>query len=203
MCCTVRRRFLPRPDMASSRSVEMTQESKLGWRGQPVSLTDNQLSVLNRLMDGLIPCSGGFPAPSAVGVAEDFVALCLGDESADMPGRLSTAVFLERIARLAEGELSQWTSIDEALLHLDQNEQEFFHFLLILTYYGYYSRAPVIDRIRRDVPGGRDYQPTPQPAGYDAAGTNWSQIVLPQRGSYIPTEKVAPLVRPRVQDVGD
>jgi hypothetical protein len=187
---------------AAKRVAPRTAKPPLGGStGGAVILTALQRAILRAASDEIIPPGEGFPAPSEVGVVEDFMPRYitpLGEEPRHFPfvahEQFSTAVDALGQRFLDAGPEERV----ETLRAVERDDPIFFGQLRDLVYYGYYSRAAVTDAIRAHLPAGGDYHGAPQPYGYAGVIEDWDLSRLPRgRGRYIPTDRVRSIaVRP-------
>jgi hypothetical protein len=171
-------------------------QAAMGGLAEPVRFTDGQIRVLKAASDELIPPGEGFPAPSEVGVIEDFLGRYItpgGQEPTHFPFA-SEDDFKAHVNALGEDFLVGDSARRVATLKkVEQESSAFFSQLLSLVYYGYYSRPQVIEAIRTNLVAGRDYHGPPQPYGYLSELEQWDDSKLPRgRGTYIQTADVKP-----------
>lgn len=179
---------------ADQREAFRAASAEPGGNRTPVPLTDTQREVLSGIADELIPPGAGFPAPSEVGVVDDFFVRYITPASAaanwfPFAGEEEFKAAVDRLAGpfLAadhDGRVSQ-------LAALEREQPEFFGQLRALTYAGYYSRPAVLLALRRALPAARDYHGPPLPYGYDLTTPDWGEITPPGTGSYTETSDVA------------
>ncbi|GJF03141.1 gluconate 2-dehydrogenase subunit 3 family protein [Pseudonocardia sp. D17] len=160
----------------------------------PVMFSDHQRTVLRAIVDELVPPGEGFPAPSEVGVVEDFIPRYVaptGSRTAPFPGavedRFTAALDAVEPEILAE-DREQRVAV---LRRLENDDPEFFGQLRALTYAGYYSRPAVVLVMRTHLRAARDYNGPPLPYGYDRLTTDWDGFTPPSDGRFIATEDVA------------
>lgn len=176
------------------REVWRSLIARPGGNREKVHLTDRQKNILDVVMDELIPAAGGFPAPSEVGVVEEFVTRYLTPDDAVtcfFPYARESE-FTQALDRLGE-RLLDMSAVERVaeLARWEDTEPEFFGQLRTLTYAGYYSRPPVVQVIREVLEAGRDYHGPPLPYGYAEVTADWSGETPPAGvGSYIPTDAV-------------
>lgn len=174
-----------------------------GAAGARVTFDDRQVAILKAASDEIIPPGDGFPAPSTVGVVEDFIPRYItprGEEPRHFPF-VAEAEFKASVDALGQPFLqAQSAKRVEMLRVAERDDPTFFLQLKSLVYYGYYSRPAVTDAIRQNLEAGRDYRGAPQPYGYATCIEDWDMSQLPiGRGRYIPTSEVR---RVAVQPVG-
>jgi Gluconate 2-dehydrogenase subunit 3 len=166
----------------------------LGGNARPISLTGTQRDVLNALIDRIVPGGDGFPAPSAVGVVEEFFVRYVDADEVTVPHfpYAREASFKAKLDAVGDSVLSaDDPGRVEILSRLEREDPEFFGQLRALTYAGYYSRPEVVRAIRANVNGGGDYRGRPQPYGYAEVTEDWDVAELAGGpGSYIPTDDV-------------
>jgi len=159
-----------------------------------VQFTELQLAILRAASDEIIPPGDGFPAPSEVGVVEDFMPRYItpaGEEPTHFP-----FVAEDRYKAAAETLGQEFVDAGsdrrvEILARVERDQPEFFDQLRSLVYYGYYSRPAVTEAIRVNLEAGHDYRGAPQPYGYVGTIEDWDLTALPRgRGRYIPTTQV-------------
>jgi hypothetical protein len=165
-----------------------------GADGARVTFTDKQIEILKAASDEIIPPGDGFPAPSAVGVVEDFIPRYItprGEEPEHFPF-VAEAGFKASVDVLGQRFLdSPSAKRVEMLRATERDDPTFFLEMKTLVYYGYYSRPVVTDAIRHNLEAGRDYRGAPQPYGYARSIEDWDLTKLPRgRGRYIPTAEV-------------
>jgi hypothetical protein len=159
-----------------------------------VTFTDQQIDILKAACDEIIPPGDGFPAPSTVGVVEDFIPRYItprGEVPEHFPF-VAEAEFKASVDALGQRFLdSPLAKRVEMLRATERDDPTFFLELKTLVYYGYYSRPVVTDAIRYNLEAGRDYRGAPQPYGYSRCIEDWDLARLPRgRGRYIPTAEV-------------
>jgi hypothetical protein len=159
-----------------------------------VSFTDQQIEILKAASDEIIPPGHGFPAPSTVGVVEDFIPRYItprGEVPAHFPF-VAEAEFKASVDALGQRFLDSPSARRvEMLRATEHDDPTFFVELKTLVYYGYYSRPVVTDAIRHNLEAGRDYRGAPQPYGYARCIEDWDLTKLPRgRGRYVPTADV-------------
>jgi hypothetical protein len=188
---------------AAARQVRpATAKPPLGGASDgAVVLTERQRAILRAASDEIIPPGEGFPAPSAVGVIEDFMPRYItprGEEPGHFPF-VAEETFTAAVDALGQRFLDAGPDERvETLRAVERDNPTFFAQLRDLVYYGYYSRAAVTEAIRAHLEAGRDYHGAPQPYGYAGVIEDWDQSRLPRgRGRYIPTAEVRRIeVRP-------
>jgi hypothetical protein len=169
-----------------------------GWL-PGISLTPTQISVLNAVVDRLIPGGEGFPAPSEVDVVSFFRRYIApeGQEPKWFPfiGELE---FLARLDAFGEKFIRSSPAAQvETLRTLEITEVFFFARIRDLTYYAYYSRPAVITAINANLEAGKDLRNSPQPFGYSDTMDDWDEQLLSRvRGTYTRTEDVRPVEVP-------
>jgi hypothetical protein len=159
-----------------------------------VGFNDRQVAILKAASDEIIPPGAGFPAPSAVGVVEDFMPRYItprGEEPQHFPF-VAEAEFKSAVDALGQGFVDAGSDRRvEMLRAVERDNSTFFVHLRDLVYYGYYSRPAVTEAIRANLEAGRDYHGAPQPYGYAETMEDWDVSMLPRgRGRYIPTAEV-------------
>jgi hypothetical protein len=159
-----------------------------------VRLTGQQVAILNAASDQIIPPGDGFPAPSSVGVVEEFMPRYItprGQEPQHYP-LVAEEQFTAAVDALGRRFLDAGSDQRvEMLQRVERDDPTFFTQLRTLVYYGYYSRPAVTEAIRANLEAGRDYHGAPQPYGYAASMEDWDLTALPRgRGRYIPTAEV-------------
>jgi hypothetical protein len=174
-----------------------------GADGARVSFSDQQVAILKAASDEIIPPGGGFPAPSAVAVVEDFIPRYVtprGEEPRHFPF-VAEVAFKASVDALGQPFLDANSAKRvEMLRAAERDDPTFFIQLKSLVYYGYYSRPVVTGAIRQNLEAGRDYRGAPQPYGYATCIEDWDMSKLPRgRGRYIATAEVR---RVAVQPVG-
>jgi hypothetical protein len=169
-----------------------------GWL-PGIAITPTQASVLNAIVDQLIPGGEGFPAPSEVDVLSFFRRYIApeGQEPKWFPF-LGESEFRERLDALGEDFVrSSPADQVETLTTMEQAEEFFFARVRDMTYYAYYSRPAVITAINRNLEAGRDLRNSPQPFGYSDTMDGWDEQLLGRvKGSYTRTEDVRPVEIP-------
>lgn len=171
---------------------------RLGGNAKLIRFNDKQVAILKAAADQIIPPGGGFPAPSAVGVVEDFMGRYItprGEEPKYFPFAAEDD-FKAAVDRLGDEFLSADPAKQvEILKRIEQESPTFFTQLRDLVYYGYYSRPQVIRAINENLEAGRDYHGPPQPYGYLHAVEKWDESTFPRgRGKHIRTEDVKPVI---------
>jgi hypothetical protein len=169
-------------------------QAAVGGLAEPVRFTERQIRVLKAASEELIPPGEGFPAPSEVGVVEDFMGRYIAP-TGEAPTHFPFAAeedFKAHVDALGDDLLSADSTERVAILkHVEREASAFFSQLLSLVYYGYYSRPQVIAAIRANLVAGRDYHGPPQPYGYLSGLEQWDDAKLPRgRGTYIRTADV-------------
>ena len=165
-----------------------------GAAGGAVHFDDRQVAVLKAACDEIIPPGDGFPAPSAVGVVEDFMPRYItprGEQPQHFPF-VAEEEFKAAVDALGQRFLDADSEQRVAMLRaVERDDSTFFTQLRDLVYYGYYSRPVVTEAIRANLEAGRDYHGAPQPYGYVGSIEDWDVSRLPRgRGRYIPTAEV-------------
>lgn len=165
-----------------------------GAAGAGVTFSDQQVAILKAASDEIIPPGDGFPAPSSVGVVEDFIPRYItprGKEPQHYPF-VAEADFKASVDALGQQFLDGHSAKRvEMLRATERDDPSFFLELKSLVYYGYYSRPVVTEAIRQNLEAGRDYRGAPQPYGYAQGIEDWDTSKLPRgRGRYIPTGEV-------------
>jgi hypothetical protein len=169
---------------------------KLDGEGAGIKLSQSELEVLNGVADALIPPEGGFPAPSAVRVAEDFIVRYVtpaGEPLVHYPqlGEDELRGFLAEL--FADG-----AGAEDALRRVERERPDLFAKVRDLVYYGYYSRVEVVGAIRATLEAGRNLRAAPQPQGYLDVTEPWDASLFQHgRGTYTPTEDVGRSVQVR------
>lgn len=169
---------------------EIRARPQLGGEYPPVGFTKRHRAVLHALADALIPPANGFPAPSAVGIA-DFIGRYLAPTGT--PARWypfltedDVKTRLDGIERA--GDDPGWAAELETL---ERAHPEFFTALRTLVYQGYYSHTTVTGLISTMIPGAHDLRRSPQPYGYLDGLEAWDEAALARvRGSYTGTAQV-------------
>ncbi|TDD30006.1 gluconate 2-dehydrogenase subunit 3 family protein [Kribbella turkmenica] len=166
--------------------------SQLGGNPVPVVFTDRQIAALGAIADELIPAGDGFPAPSSVGVVEEFFTRYVtpADIVVNRFPYARETEFKAAVDALADDFLAANSAgrVNQ-LANLERDEPDFFGQLRALTYGGYYSRPAVLVALR-SLPAGRDYHGAPLPRGYDQTTADWDDLIPPGVGSYIRTTDV-------------
>ena len=165
-----------------------------GAAGAGVTFSDQQVAILKAASDEIIPPGDGFPAPSTVGVVEDFIPRYITprDEEPQHYPFVAEADFKASVDALGQRFLDSHSAKRvEMLRATERDDPSFFLELKSLVYYGYYSRPVVTEAIRHNLEAGRDYRGAPQPYGYAQCIEDWDMSKLPRgRGRYIPTGEV-------------
>ncbi len=153
------------------------------------SLTSTERTILELILDTLLPPDGHFPAPSETDMIDDFILkhLPASDASPPYPG-----VDLAGL-RLILGRISEDMNMTAALEELERDEPDRFQALWALAVFGYYSRPAVIEAIQHDLKPA--YHGAPLPHGYAhviVPGTRRYPLQMPVAppGHYIATEDV-------------
>ncbi|MGD9527326.1 MAG: gluconate 2-dehydrogenase subunit 3 family protein [Pseudonocardia sp.] len=166
-----------------------------GGNRVPVTFSKHQTAVLRAIVDELVPPGDGFPAPSEVGVVEDFVPRYVaprGSRTKPFPGAVEDA-FTAALDAVDQQILSADRAQRVAVLRkLEESDPEFFGQLRALTYAGYYSRPAVVSVMRVNLRAARDYNGPPLPYGYDRVTPDWDGFTLPEDGRFTATDDVAP-----------
>lgn len=165
-----------------------------GGNRVPIVLTGVQVTVLNTVVDELVPPGEGFPAPSEVHVVEQFFTRYIaprGARTAPFPGATEDAftAALDAFAPQIHGK--EHDERVAALARLENEDPDFFGQLRALTYAGYYSRPAVVLALRANLPAARDYNGPPLPYGYDRTTSDWSGMTPPDGGRFTATADVA------------
>jgi hypothetical protein len=165
---------------------------KLDGESEGIELSAEELAALNQIADALIPPGDGFPAPSSVRIAEDFLVRYV--TPADRPTvhypQLGEAELRDFLAELVAG-LAKGVDLVDTLRQTESKRQALFEKLRGLVYYGYYSRVEVVAAIRSTLEAGRDYRGAPQPCGYLDVTDQWRPSMFEHhRGTYTRTADV-------------
>lgn len=157
------------------------------------SLSDDERSVLEQVLDALLPPTGSFPLPSQTDLIDQFIMARVPawDERQSLYPGLDAPRLKSLLAHLAHVQ-----NVTDALAHLEREQPEMFQSIWRLAVYGYYSRAETIAAIQRDLAPA--YHGAPLPLGYSGAMAPWDagdplQMPRSPRGSYIPTAGVKPV----------
>lgn len=164
-----------------------------GGNRNPVVLTERQRNTLRAIVDEIIPPGEGFPAPSEVGVVDDFIPRYVtprGARTAPFPAAREEEFCSGLDAVSAELQAADRDARIAVLCRLEADEPEFFGQLRALTYAGYYSRPAVVEVLRSTLDAARDYHGPPLPYGYDATTRDWDDLVPPADGRFIATLEV-------------
>jgi Gluconate 2-dehydrogenase subunit 3 len=180
------------------RDAFRAARAELGGYPTPIAFSERERQVLNAICDEIIPPGRGFPAPSAVGVVEDFFSRYIAPKGATVT-RFPNVIedtFKSGLATLGQEFLTKdHAGRVAALKRLEIEQSEFFGQLRALTYGGYYSRPEVIAALRHNHDAGRDYRGAPQPYGYEGSTMDWGDMIPPRKqAGYTATEDVKRLV---------
>ncbi|WP_248761395.1 gluconate 2-dehydrogenase subunit 3 family protein [Pseudarthrobacter sp. SSS035] len=158
--------------------------------------SERHTAVFNAFADALIPAGHGFPAPSDVEITR-FVARYItpDDEASNWYPMLTAEEIRVRLDSLREDLLDADPGrTEKRLLAFETSEPAAFTVLRDLVYFGYYSHPMVVRALNEQLPAGRDYHQTPQPAGYMEGLEPWAPESLTKvQGTYLRTEDVVPL----------
>ncbi|MGA7670626.1 MAG: hypothetical protein WBW04_09400 [Nitrolancea sp.] len=154
------------------------------------SLSVEERSTLERVLDALLPPTGSFPLPSQTNMIDEFILKRIPE--VDERGSLYPGLDSSRLKALL-GELAGDPDMTESLSMLQNENPTQFQAVLSLAVYGYYSRAETITAIQRDLAPA--YHGAPLPLGYAGAMAPWDandplQMPRSPRGSYVPTNQV-------------
>ncbi len=188
------------PEGGDRRDAFRAARAKPGGYPTPISFSDHERTLLNAICDEIIPADGGFPAPSTVGVVDEFFARYIAPAGATVT-RFPDAKeddFKADLAHLGADFLARDSAGRVAALkQLEAEHSAFFGQLRALTYAGYYSRPAVIVVLRGAHDAGRDYRGAPQPYGYDTTTMDWGDMIPPKkRATYTATKAVKRIVLP-------
>ena len=150
----------------------------------PIVFSDHEREALHAIVDEIIPPGRGFPAPSQVGVVEEFFTRYIAPSGSSIT-RFPNAVedqFKAALAGFGKKFLAK-NKVDRVadLARLEAEQPEFFGQLRALTYAGYYSRPEVIVALRRTHDAGRDYNGPPLPYGYDESTLDWDEMISSEK----------------------
>ena len=133
-------------------------------------LSEEQRTLLEAVLDRLIPAAGVMPGAGAAGTADHI------DGVAGASAQMATlfAAGLRSIELAASRRGSSFVEMtgdqqDEALRHIESNKSSFFETLLMHTYNGYYSNPAVVEAL------GLEPRP-PQPRGHEVAFGDFSSL---------------------------
>lgn len=133
-------------------------------------LSSEQRSLLNAVLNRLIPATDSMPGAGQAGTA-DYLDSVAGDSP--RLGRQFTEG-LRRIEMAATSRGAGFTELgttqqDEVLKDVETSESAFFETLLLHTYNGYYSNARVVEAL------GLEPRP-PQPRGHEVEFGDFSSL---------------------------
>lgn len=190
---------VPERQVGSAESVAQGQQTRwrLGGSSPPIEFSMEETATMAAMADAIIPPGKGFPAPSKVRVAEDFVPRYVARDDAKVvyfPFVRESEIkgALRDVSQKVEG----GATVGDILAAYESETPELFQKLRNLVYFGYYSRPPVVGAIQQNLEAGKDYRVSPQPYGYLDVIEEWEPDLDPgqtSRGSYTPTEDVQPL----------
>ena len=133
-------------------------------------LSEEQRTLLEAVLDRLIPAAGVMPGAGAAGTADHI------DGVAGASAQMATlfAVGLRSIESAAVRRGTDFVEMsgdqqDEVLRHIESNKSSFFETLLMHTYNGYYSNPAVVEAL------GLEPRP-PQPRGHEVAFGDFSSL---------------------------
>ncbi len=154
------------------------------------TLSDEERSTLERVLDALLPPTGSFPLPSQTNLIDEFILKRV--PQVDDRGSLYPGIDSARLKGILS-DLSDAGDLTESLSKLQREQSAQFQALWSLAVYGYYSRAETIAAIQQDLAPA--YHGAPLPTGYIAAMERWDandalQMPRSPRGAFIPTEQV-------------
>jgi|GEM_PF-5018428 len=186
---------VPGPD--DPREKFESVKPRVGGNPEPIKFSAKQEAILKAVADQIIPPGGGFPAPSEVGVVEDFMARYVtpsGQEAKWYPF-VAEKDFKSAVDALGDGFLSADANKKvEVLKRLEVDSTAFFTQLRDMVYFGYYSRPAVVRAIQENLEAGRDYHGPPQPYGYLTVTEKWDDSMIPRgRGGYTKTKDIKPV----------
>ena len=192
---------VPSSDWGDVRGAFRAASAEPGGNRIPIVFSDHEREALHAIVDEIIPPGRGFPAPSQVGVVEEFFTRYIAPSGSSIT-RFPNAVEDQFKAALA-GFGKKFLAKDKVarvadLARLEAEQPEFFGQLRALTYAGYYSRPEVIVALRRTHDAGRDYNGPPLPYGYDESTLDWGDMIPPKnRSGYTATDSVKRIKRSR------
>ena len=190
---------VPSSDWGDVRGAFRAASAEPGGNQIPIVFSAHEREALHAIVDEIIPPGRGFPAPSQVGVVEEFFTRYIAPSGSSIT-RFPNAVEDEFKAALA-GFGKKFLGKDKVarvtdLARLEAEQPEFFGQLRALTYAGYYSRPEVIVALRRTHDAGRDYNGPPLPYGYDESTLDWGDMIPPKnRSGYTATNSVKRIKR--------
>ena len=154
------------------------------------TLSGEERSTLERVLDALLPPTGSFPIPSRTNLIDEFILKRVPE--VDERGALYPGLDSTRLKALLSA-LAGVQDMAAALSSLQRERPAQFQSLWSLAVYGYYSRAETIEAIQRDLAPA--YHGAPLPIGYAGVMAPWDaedplQMPRSPRGTYMPTDQV-------------
>ena len=175
--------IIPYPEAGDRRDAFRSARAEPGGNQIAIAFSDHEREVLHAICDEIIPAGRGFPAPSEVGVVDEFFTRYIAPSGSTIAQFPNATEDLFKTALATFGQ--EFATKDRAgrvadLARLEAEQPEFFGQLRALTYAGYYSRVAVILALQRNHDAGRDYRGPPQPYGYEETTLDWDDMLPPK-----------------------